>query len=212
MRRHRDFTLRFTDNEVKGTLGGALFRSSTYFSCAKSRIHWRDDVRRVAYGIMKQSSAILCLILMSVGSTVAWADFVARVLTVHEGDRLTIHHQGRKDMVYLRNVDCPELKQPYGKQAKHATAAYIANREVIVRDLKRDRQGRMTADILLPDGRQIAHELVKEGLAWVQPGESGNQSLKDMEELARAARKGLWAEPNPVPPWNWTSTKPARQN
>ena len=115
-------------------------------------------------------------------------------------------------MVYLRNVDCPELKQPYGKQAKHATAAYIANREVIVRDLKRDRQGRMIADILLPDGRQIAHELVKEGLAWVQPGESGNQSLKDMEELARAARKGLWAEPIPVPPWNWTSTKPARQN
>lgn len=106
---------------------------------------------------------------MSIGSTVAWADFVARILTVHEGDRLTIHHQGRKDMVYLRNVVCPELKQPYGKQAKHATAAYIANREVIVRDLKQDRQGRMTADILLPDGRQIAHELVKEGLAWVQP-------------------------------------------
>ena len=149
---------------------------------------------------------------MSIGSTVAWADFVARVLTVHEGDRLTIHHQGRKDMVYLRNVDCPELKQPYGKQAKHATAAYIANREVIVRDLKRDRQGRMTADILLSDGRQIAHELVKEGLAWVQPGELGNQSLKDMEELARAAGKGLWSEPNPIAPWKWISTKSARHN
>lgn len=112
-------------------------------------------------------------------------------------------------MVYLRNVDCPELKQPYGKQAKHATAAYIANREVIVRDLKRDRQGRMTADILLPDGRQIAHELVKEGLAWVQPGESGNQSLKDMEELTRAAGKGLWSGPNPIAPWKWIATKPA---
>ena len=212
MRRYRDFTLRFTDNEVKGTSGGALFRTSIYFSRAKSKIHWRDDVRWVAYGIVKKSSAILCLILMSVGSTIAWADFVARVLRVHEGDRLTIHHQGRKDMVYLRNVDCPELKQPYGKQAKHATAAYIANREVIVRDLKRDRQGRMTADILLPDGRQIAHELVKEGLACVQPGESGDQSLKDMEELARAARKGMWAESNPAPPWKWKSTEPARHN
>lgn len=113
-------------------------------------------------------------------------------------------------MVYLRNVDCPELKQPYGKQAKHATAAYIANREVVVRDLKRDRQGRMIADILLPDGRQIAHELIKEGLAWVQPGWSGDQSLKDMEELARAAGTGLWAESNPVPPWKWKSSKPAR--
>lgn len=161
---------------------------------------------------MKKCSAVLCLILMLADTTVVWADVVARVLMVHEGDRLTIYHQGRKDMVYLRNVDCPELKQSYGKQAKRATAAYIANREVVVRDLKRDRQGRMTADVLLPDGRQIAHELVKEGLAWVQPDGSDDQDLKDMEELARAAGKGLWAEPNPVPPWKWKSTKPARHN
>lgn len=161
---------------------------------------------------MKKCSAVLCLILMLAGTTVVRADVVARVLMVHEGDRLTIHHQGRKDMVYLRNVDCPELKQSYGKQAKRATAAYIANREVVVRDLKRDRQGRMTADILLPDGRQIAHELVKEGLAWVQPDGSDDQALKDMEELARAAGKGLWAETNPVPPWKWRATKSARHN
>ena len=161
---------------------------------------------------MKQSFAILCLILISVGPTVARADFVARVLMVHEGDRLTIHHQGRKDMVYLRDVDCPELKQSYGKQAKRATAAYIANREVVVRDLKRDRQGRMTADILLRDGRQIAHELIKEGLAWVQPGGSGDHALKDMEELAKASKNGLWSESDPVPPWKWKSTKTARHN
>ncbi|MBS0181885.1 MAG: thermonuclease family protein [Nitrospira sp.] len=161
---------------------------------------------------MKKCSAVLCLILMLAGTTVVRADVVARVLMVHEGDRLTIHHQGRKDMVYLRNVDCPELKQSYGKQAKRATAAYIANREVVVRDLKRDRQGRMTADILLTDGRQIAHELVKEGLAWVQPDGSDDQALKDMEELARAAGKGLWAETNPVSPWKWRATKSARHN
>jgi len=153
---------------------------------------------------------VLVLALVLVSPALALAEFVARVLIVHEGDRLTIYHQSRKDMVYLRGVDCPELKQPYGKQAKHATAAYVANREVIVRDMKRDRQGRMSADILLPDGRQIAHELVKEGLAWVQPEGAGDQALKDMEELARAAGTGLWSEPNPIPPWKWKSTRPAR--
>ena len=95
-----------------------------------------------------------------------------------------------------------------------ADAQGVSKQQLIVRATQEyvDRQGRMTAEVLLPDGRQIAHELVKEGLAWVRPGGSGDQGLKDMEELARAARKGLWAEPNPVPPWNWTSTKPARQN
>lgn len=161
---------------------------------------------------MKISYLLLGVIVALPSSTVAGAEFAARVIAVHEGDRLTIHHQGRKDMVYLRDVDCPELKQPYGKQAKHATAAYIANREVVVRELHQDRQGRMVADILLRDGRQVAHELVKEGLAWVRPGGSQDQSLKDMEELARASGKGLWSDPNPVPPWKWKPTKPARHD
>jgi endonuclease YncB( thermonuclease family) len=161
---------------------------------------------------MHKSCVLLFMLLLVTASAAAGEEFVARVLTVHEGDRLTIHHQGQRATIYLRDVDCPELKQPYGKQAKHATAAYLANREVVVRDLNRDRQGRMTADILLPDGRQIVHELVKEGLAWVQPGASVDQALKDMEELAKASGTGLWAEPNPVPPWKWKSPNSAHRN
>ena len=179
----------------------------------KIRNDWSNGLLAVAYAVMITRCITIGLVLVSVivAPALAQADFVARVLIVHEGDRLTLYHQGRRDMVYLRGVDCPELKQPYGKQAKRATAAYIANREVVVRDLKRDRQGRMTVDILLPDGRQIAHELVKEGLAWAQPGRSGDQAMKDMEELARAAGTGLWSEPNPIPPWKWKSTRPAHQ-
>lgn len=155
----------------------------------------------------------ICLLLALGMASPVWAqpEFVARVLTVHEGDRLTIHHQGRKTMVYLRNVDCPELKQPYGKQAKHATAAYIANREVVIRALTQDRQGRMTADVLLQDGRNVSHELVKEGLAWVRLVRTESQSLNDLEELARASGKGLWADPNPLPPWKWIVRPSVRQ-
>jgi len=120
---------------------------------------------------------------------------------------LTIRHDGRSETIHLKDIDCPELKQPYGKQAKLATAAYVGNREVVVRALKRDRQGRTTAEILLQDGRNIGHELVKEGLAWSRPGSSEGQSLVDIEQLARAEGKGLWSEPNPVPPWKWKATK-----
>jgi micrococcal nuclease len=163
---------------------------------------------------MKKLRLATCVILALAMAcpTLVRAEFVARVLTVHEGDRLTIYHNGRKEMIHLRHVDCPELKQPYGKQAKQATAAYIANREVVVRDATRDRQGRVTADILLQDGRAIAHQLVKEGLAWVQPGKGHDQVLKDMEELARASKNGLWSEPDPTPPWKWKSAKPTRRN
>jgi endonuclease YncB( thermonuclease family) len=161
---------------------------------------------------MKTHRLLLCALLAWPTQTVVGAEFVARVMTVHEGDRVTIHYQGRNEMLTLRAVDCPDLKQPYGKQAKHAAAAYLANREVVLRELKKDQQGRVTADILLKDGRNIAHELVKEGLAWVRPGEVLDPILKDLEELARASKIGLWSEPDPIPPWKWKHTKPAHHN
>ncbi len=159
---------------------------------------------------MRLSCIILWILLVAPIQALAGTEFVARVMMVHEGDRVTIHYQGRNEMIVLRDVYCPKLRQPYGKQAKHATAAYLANREVVVRALKRDQQGRIAADILLKDGRNIAHELVQEGLAWVQSGQVYDPTLKDLEELARASKKGLWSEPDPVPPWEWKSTKPAR--
>jgi len=149
----------------------------------------------------------LVLALVATCPALSWAEFAARVVTVHEGDRLTIRHDGRSETIYLKDIDCPELKQPYGKQAKHAIAAYVANREVVVRALKRDRHGRITAEILLQDGRNVGHELVKEGLAWSRPDTSQGRSLGDVEELARAAGKGLWSEPHPVPPWKWKAVK-----
>jgi len=149
----------------------------------------------------------LVLAFVAAFPALSWADFGARVVTVHEGDRLTIHHEGRSETIYLKDIDCPELKQPYGKQAKHAIAAYVGNREVVVRALKRDRHGRTTAEILLQDGRNVGHELVKEGLAWSRPDTSQGRTLGDVEELARAAGKGLWSEPHPVPPWKWKAVK-----
>ena len=162
----------------------------------------------LAYGIMVKHHVMAGLVLALVATcpTLSWADFVARVVTVHEGDRLTIHHDGRSETIYLKDIDCPELKQPYGKQAKHAIAGYVGSRDVVVRGLTRDKQGRVSAEVLLHDGRNVGHELLKEGLAWWQRSASSDASLEVLEELARASHKGLWADSNPVPPWKWKAT------
>jgi micrococcal nuclease len=151
----------------------------------------------------------LVVALLAIYPALSWADFVAKVVTVHEGDRLTIHHNGRNETIHLKDIDCPELKQPYGKQAKHVAAAYVGNRDVVVRGLVRDKQGRVSAEVLLHDGRNVGHELLKEGLAWWQRSASNDGSLELVEELARASRKGLWADANPVPPWKWKAPKQA---
>ena len=163
----------------------------------------------LAYGIMVKNHIVTGLVLTLVATcpSLSWADFAARVVTVHEGDRLTIHHDSRKETIYLKDIDCPDLKQPYGKQAKLVTAAFIGNRDVVVRGLKRDKQGRVSAEVLLHDGRNVGHELLKEGLAWWRRSASSDASLEVVEELARASGKGLWADSDPVPPWKWKAPK-----
>ncbi len=32
---------------------------------------------------------------------------------------------------------------------------------------------------------------------------TNDQSLSDLEEEARVAGRGLWADPHAVPPWEW---------
>jgi endonuclease YncB( thermonuclease family) len=147
--------------------------------------------------------ALLTLAFVVNGVPDSWADFQARVVTVHEGDKLTILHGGRTEKIFLKDIDCPNLKQPYGKQAKRTTAAYVANRIVTVRGVQRNSKGQTTAEIVLEDGRNIGHELIKEGLAWARKDTAGGKQLAEVEQLIRAEHKGLWSDPNPVPPWKW---------
>ena len=55
-----------------------------------------------------------------------------------------------------------------------------------------------------PDGTHVNHELVKDGWCWwYRKYAPGNAELEKLETEARESRKGLWAEPHPVPPWEW---------
>ncbi|MEE8290789.1 MAG: excalibur calcium-binding domain-containing protein [Candidatus Tectomicrobia bacterium] len=47
-------------------------------------------------------------------------------------------------------------------------------------------------------------ELVKAGFAWwYRKYAPDNAALEQLEAEARQAKRGLWADPKPVPPWQW---------
>ena len=54
------------------------------------------------------------------------------------------------------------------------------------------------------DGRNLNQELVKQGWCWwYRKYAPGDTVLEGLEKDAREARRGLWADPQPVPPWEW---------
>ncbi len=121
------------------------------------------------------------------------ADFTGRVVGVSDGDTITVLHNGKGERIRLHGIDCPEKRQAFGNRAKQFTSKLVFGKTVTVQALDRDRYGRTVGVVLLPDGRSLNHELVRAGLAWMYRRYTNDQSLSDLEEEARVARRGLWA-------------------
>ncbi len=67
-----------------------------------------------------------------------------------------------------------------------------------------DRYGRTIGEVSLPDGRVLNRELVKAGFAWwYRRYAPEDVRLEQLENEAREAGRGLWADAEPVPPWEW---------
>lgn len=139
-----------------------------------------------------------------------------RVVGVADGDTVTIlgadNNQAR---VRLQGIDAPESGQAFGQVSKRNLSDLIFNRQVTVEYEKTDRYGR-TLGKVLADGRDINLEQVKAGLAWhykyyqdEQPPDD-RRVYADAETQARSARRGLWADPAPIPPWDFRRGKRGR--
>jgi endonuclease YncB( thermonuclease family) len=62
--------------------------------------------------------------------------------------------------------------------------------------------------MFLLDGTNLTHKLVKDGWCWwYRKYASGDTVLRGLEIEAREAKKGLWADSQPVPPWEWRKRK-----
>jgi len=130
------------------------------------------------------------------------AEFSGAVVKVLDGDTIDVLHNGQAERIRLAGIDCPEKGQAFWKKARHFTSSLVAGKQVTVKAMRRDGRGRTVANVVLPDGRNISQELVKAGMAWWYRKYAGNdQTLAQLEGEAQEHKRGLWADANPVPPW-----------
>lgn len=96
-------------------------------------------------------------------------------------------------------------------RARQFTGDLAFGQTVAVKIHDTDRYGRTVAEIILPDGRNLNHELVRAGFAWWYQQYARNENaLAALQQQARAARKGVWADPHAVAPWEWRRTSRTR--
>ena len=104
---------------------------------------------------------------------------------VIDGDTIVI----AKQRIRLAGIDAPELDHPWGQRSKWALVQMCKGQTITAHIRPELSYDRLVADCYLPDGKDLAAELVRCGLALDWPKFSGGkyQHLEPVD-----ARRKLW--------------------
>lgn len=146
-------------------------------------------------------------LLLATATAVAGV-ITARVIWIDDGDSLGVRDaQGRIRHVRLLGIDAPERSQAYGNVSRRNLTRLARGRQVSVEYHQIDKYGRILGWLAV-DGVSVNLAQVQAGLAWHyafpgRPWTPNDDVLARAQQEARNARLGLWARPNPKPPWQY---------
>ena len=154
----------------------------------------------------------LCLIFLLIFPSILYAgSWEGKVVGVLDGDTIKVLKEDKQVKIRLASIACPERGQPFGRAAQKFTADLIDRKIVKIMPTDTDRYGRTIAFVFV-GGIGLNKELLKAGLAWHYKQYSRDPELAKLEFQARSQKKGLWAQPNPVPPWEYRHNSRSRRN
>jgi micrococcal nuclease len=156
---------------------------------------------------MTRANRFRLLFLLSLCTSVFGQTFAGRVVRVIDGDTISVLAARTEVRIRLAECDAPESSQPFGYRAKQFTSSLVFGRNVTVIVQGTDRYQRTIAHITTDQGLDLSTELIRAGFAWWYRQYSRNAELGVLEMEARAARRGLWADASPTPPWEWRRTR-----
>jgi endonuclease YncB( thermonuclease family) len=135
--------------------------------------------------------------------TLGLESFHAEVVFVPDGDTVTAKRDGKSFRIRLYGVDAPESSQPFGRASGKFLWRLIGRKTVRVRVVSEDQYGRVLATLYNDDGTNVNAAMVGAGMAWWYRYFSDDAELERLEREAREARRGLWSQDDPEPPWDY---------
>jgi len=130
------------------------------------------------------------------------------VTEITDGDTIVVLDANhRQHKIRLAGIDAPERHQAFGSRSTENIARLTFNKDVTV-VWKKEHQGRPIGKVTV-NGVDVSLEQVKAGMAWWYRKYAKEQSPTDRrlyeqaEQQAQAQRLGLWADKDPIPPWDF---------
>ncbi len=138
-----------------------------------------------------------------------WAEGMRGVvIVVIDGDTVLFKpdHAGARLRSFLKvrlaDIDAPEKDQAYGALATQALSTMVLKQSIEINTVATDAYGRTIA-YLQRGAVDVNAEMVRLGYAWASTRYQRRTDLLAIQEEARRARRGLWGDAEPTPPWAW---------
>lgn len=142
-------------------------------------------------------------------SASAQAEFLTgTVISVYDGDTITLNNYSGTKKIRLAGIDAPEIKQAYGLDSRDALRQDVLNQPVTVDTTKQDKYGRSVGKVLI-DGEDINLKQVSRGLAWVyvkylvELTADDRLKYQTAQKAAQQGGLGMWSSDNLLEPWNY---------
>lgn len=149
---------------------------------------------------MKQLAAIAVLF------AAAAPTYAYQVISIADGDTMTLLVDQKPLKIRLANIDAPEKRQAFGQRSKQSLSNMCWGKDAEYAAQTIDRY-RRTVAVVTCDGIEANTAQVQRGLAWVYPKYNKDSALPALEQAAKLTGLGLWVDPAPVPPWEWRKAR-----
>lgn len=145
-------------------------------------------------------TAVTSLVL-ALAQPVQAQEFFAQVGAIPDGDTLWVNPEdgSAPQKLRLQGIDAPEICQSGGVAARDALRQLLANRRVQVIVKYHDAYGRGLARVQV-SGQDAGALMVRTGQAWSSRWQRSRGPYAAEEVLARTAKAGIFAEPEPELP------------
>mgnify|MGYP001469147289 CR=1 FL=1 len=143
------------------------------------------------------------LLALLLPGTLFAAEMKGTVIRVIDGDTIDLFHERKPVRIRLANIDAPEKKQAYGRWSLQKLNSLVIGQPVTVTYTQSDRYGRILGRVVSKNGIEANRYMVQSGAAWVYDRYNTDNALPALQKEAQKEKRGLWADVNPIPPWEW---------
>ncbi len=168
----------------------------------------QNDTSFFITGNNRGQTPIISLILLFVSTSVSAEAITGFVTAITDGDTIKLLDTNQTEhKIRIGGIDAPEKVQPFGSKSQ-ANMAKLAFNKNAVADCHKKSFDRIVCKVTV-NGVDVGLQQVTDGMAWWYRKYAKGQSSEDRdlyeqaEMTAKLRRFGLWADTNPMPPWEW---------